>query len=140
MGAPAIYVFDCSGAGHLLQTFMQFAEQRDNEMMQQQQKQPVLSASQQSDLDNAGALLFAFNHSSIGRETTSTALMRDCIQLAACSADQVLPMNPDMPADIFTSCLTTPIEMALRFFCSTKPTYNKRHVRYDQQSMYYRVL
>ncbi|KAG8310196.1 hypothetical protein J6590_068403 [Homalodisca vitripennis] len=41
---------------------------------------------------------------------------KNCIQLAACSADQILPMNPDLPADIFTSCLTTPIKIALRWF------------------------
>jgi regulatory associated protein of mTOR len=25
-------------------------------------------------------------------------------------------MNPDLPADLFTACLTTPIKMALRWF------------------------
>lgn len=25
-------------------------------------------------------------------------------------------MNPDLPADLFTSCLTTPIRVALRWF------------------------
>ncbi len=43
-------------------------------------------------------------------------LQRNCIQLAACSATQILPMNPELPADLFTSCLTTPIKMALRWF------------------------
>jgi hypothetical protein len=28
---------------------------------------------------------------------------------------QVLPMNPDLPADLFTACLTTPIEVAFRW-------------------------
>lgn len=41
---------------------------------------------------------------------------KNCIQLAACAANQILPMNPDLPADIFTSCLTTPIKIALRWF------------------------
>lgn len=41
---------------------------------------------------------------------------RNCIQLAACSAHQVLPMNPDLPADLFTACLTTPIKVAVRWF------------------------
>ena len=45
-----------------------------------------------------------------------TASMRNCIQLAACSATQLLPMNPELPADLFTACLTTPIKMALRWF------------------------
>lgn len=40
---------------------------------------------------------------------------KNCIQLAACAANQILPMNPDLPADIFTACLTTPIKIALRW-------------------------
>ncbi|EDO26130.1 predicted protein [Nematostella vectensis] len=44
--------------------------------------------------------------------------VKNCIQLAACAANQLLPMNPELPADLFTSCLTTPIKVALRWFCS----------------------
>lgn len=40
----------------------------------------------------------------------------NCFHLAACEAHQILPMQPDLPADLFTSCLTTPIKMALRWF------------------------
>uniref|UniRef100_M4B985 Raptor N-terminal CASPase-like domain-containing protein n=1 Tax=Hyaloperonospora arabidopsidis (strain Emoy2) TaxID=559515 RepID=M4B985_HYAAE len=40
----------------------------------------------------------------------------EAIVLAACSADEILPMNPDLCADVFTSCLTTPITIALRWF------------------------
>jgi len=43
--------------------------------------------------------------------------VRNCIQLAACSANQLLPMNPELPADLFTACLTTPIKIALQWFC-----------------------
>uniref|UniRef100_A0A674DRL5 Regulatory associated protein of MTOR complex 1 n=1 Tax=Salmo trutta TaxID=8032 RepID=A0A674DRL5_SALTR len=46
--------------------------------------------------------------------------MKNCIQLAACEASELLPMNPDLPADLFTSCLTTPIKIALRWFCMQK--------------------
>eukprot|EP00079_Xenopus_tropicalis_P030797 XP_012827011.1 PREDICTED: regulatory-associated protein of mTOR isoform X5 [Xenopus tropicalis] len=46
--------------------------------------------------------------------------MKNCIQLAACDAAELLPMNPDLPADLFTSCLTTPIKIALRWFCMQK--------------------
>lgn len=45
----------------------------------------------------------------------------NCIQLAACAADQMLPMNPELPADLFTSCLTTPIKVALQWFASFNP-------------------
>ena len=36
--------------------------------------------------------------------------MKECILLAACGANEVLPQNPDLPADVFTACLTTPIK------------------------------
>ena len=42
-------------------------------------------------------------------------IMCRCIQLAACGAKEMLPMNPDLPADLFTSCLTTPIKTALQW-------------------------
>ena len=51
-----------------------------------------------------------------GLGSTPPSSMRNCIQLAACSATQLLPMNPELPADLFTACLTTPIKMALRWF------------------------
>jgi regulator-associated protein of mTOR len=41
--------------------------------------------------------------------------LKDAIILAACQASEILPFNPRLPADIFTSCLTTPIKMALRW-------------------------
>ena len=41
--------------------------------------------------------------------------MHDCILLGACGPNQVLPQSPELPADIFTACLTTPIRV--RFFC-----------------------
>jgi regulator-associated protein of mTOR len=44
--------------------------------------------------------------------------MKEVIVLAACSANELLPQNPDLPADVFTACLTTPIKVALRWFCS----------------------
>jgi hypothetical protein len=45
-----------------------------------------------------------------GHFTTET------IQLAACQPDEMLPRDPKLPADVFTCCLTSPIEMALRFY------------------------
>ncbi|OVA17236.1 WD40 repeat [Macleaya cordata] len=43
---------------------------------------------------------------------------KDCILLAACEAHETLPQSAEFPADVFTSCLTTPIKMALRWFCT----------------------
>jgi regulatory associated protein of mTOR len=46
-----------------------------------------------------------------------TNLLQYSILLAACSANENLPTNPNFPADVFTACLTTPIKMALQWFC-----------------------
>ena len=43
------------------------------------------------------------------------------IQLAACERTEMLPTNPDLPADLFTCCLTTPIDIALRWFVLQNP-------------------
>ncbi|KAL7264205.1 hypothetical protein ACSBR1_002206 [Camellia fascicularis] len=47
----------------------------------------------------------------------SSSSMKDCILLAACEAHESLPQHAGLPADVFTSCLTTPIKMALSWFC-----------------------
>ncbi|KAK9301643.1 hypothetical protein QLX08_006065 [Tetragonisca angustula] len=96
MGAPSIYVYDCSNAGIIVESFQQFAEQHEKEY--EMEKQAV---QQNRATGVAGATAPSY---------------KNCIQLAACAANQILPMNPDLPADIFTSCLTTPIKIALRWF------------------------
>lgn len=89
MGAPSIYVYDCSNAGIIVESFKQFARQHETE----------------------------YEHSGQNRgPMSSPPCFRNCIQLAACGANQVLPMNPDLPADLFTACLTTPIKVALGWF------------------------
>jgi regulator-associated protein of mTOR len=41
------------------------------------------------------------------------------LQLAACATHEQLPTCPELPADVFTSCLTSPIDIALRYFIMT---------------------
>lgn len=95
MGSPSIYLYDCSSAGIIVKSFMQFAEQHEREIEQM--------------ASSTGS------HGS-GLNTTPSCSFRNCIQLAACGEDQILPMNPHLPADLFTSCLTTPIKVALKHF------------------------
>lgn len=44
--------------------------------------------------------------------------MSEVILLAACGADETLPQSAELPADVFSACLTTPIKIALQWFCS----------------------
>ena len=86
LGSPCIYIWECSAAGNLLDNFIKFAERRDEEA------QPHNTA------------------------PDSYFPYLDSIQLAACKAHETLPMCPELPADLFTSCLTSPMEIALRYF------------------------
>lgn len=42
---------------------------------------------------------------------------RDLVVFAASGCDELLPFVPQMPADLLTSCLTTPLESAIRWHC-----------------------
>ncbi|KAH8822774.1 hypothetical protein DL96DRAFT_1619182 [Flagelloscypha sp. PMI_526] len=86
VGSPGVYIWDCSAAGNLLENFKLFAERRDQELR-------------------------SFTH---GPNTTTPFM--NSLQLAACMAHESLPSCPELPADLFTSCLTSPIDMALRYF------------------------
>jgi regulator-associated protein of mTOR len=48
------------------------------------------------------------------------ARIRDSIHLAACGRNELLPSHPDLPLDLFTACLTTPIKAALHWYVSQK--------------------
>lgn len=89
MGSPSVFVYDCSNAGVILENFNQFCKQREKEY-------------ERCATQGTGGPHPSF---------------KDCIQIAACQPHELLPMQPDLPADIFTACLTTPIKIALRWFC-----------------------
>jgi len=95
---PVVYVFDCSGAGVLLPKIRQMRMETGNRGRGGNNN----SSKEQKD-----------NH--------DKTKARDVICFAACGADQQLPLNPAVPADVFTACLTTPIQMALRWFMYRNP-------------------
>lgn len=90
MGAPSLYVYDCSNAGIIVDSFKLFADQHEREYEAQKNEEGTSSIPQVS--------------------------YKNCIQLAACAAGQSLPMNPELPADLFTACLTTPVKTAMKWF------------------------
>lgn len=70
------------------------------------------------DCSAAGMIVNAFIELLDWNGSVSSGSARDCILLAACEAHETLPQSAEFPADVFTSCLTTPIKMALRWFCT----------------------
>ena len=98
VGIPAIYIFDCSVAGQILLSFRQFMSQHSqdwNDANQNRKDDPISDP------------------------------MKDMILLCSCSENELLPQDPEFPADLFTSCLTTPIKIALHFFCSRSMLVNE---------------
>ena len=93
LAAPSLFVWDCASAGLIIQNFNRFVEKHEMENAEIRARDPMAQL---------------FNYS-------------DCIHVAACAKDEFLPTNPSLPADLFTSCLTTPIEMAVRFFILQNP-------------------
>ncbi|EOO01891.1 putative torc1 growth control complex subunit kog1 protein [Phaeoacremonium minimum UCRPA7] len=91
--APTIFVWDCSEAGNILNNYHRFVEKHEQEEEEAASRDPTY-------------------------EKTS---FKPYIHLAACAIKENLPTNPELPADLFTSCLTTPIEMALWFFVLQNP-------------------
>lgn len=145
MGAPSIYVYDCSNAGIIVNSFNQFAEQHEREIEQMTgpnhpstSAQPPGTTSQssvdspslrsaspavQSNAGGGGGVGSTANASANSgdeppplHQQSSAHSFRNCIQMAACTATQILPMNPQLPADLFTACLTTPIKIGLKWF------------------------
>ncbi|OGM43149.1 WD repeat-containing protein mip1 [Aspergillus bombycis] len=93
LAGPSLFVFDVSHAGNIVQNFHTFVEKHEKENIEAKKRDPNVIT------QNYG----------------------DCIILAACQKSESLPTNPDLPADLFTCCLTTPIEIALRYFILQNP-------------------
>ncbi|KAL4920921.1 raptor N-terminal caspase like domain-containing protein [Aspergillus aurantiobrunneus] len=102
LAGPSLFVFDVSHAGNIVQNFHTFVEKHEKENLEQKKLDP-------------NAIVQSYG---------------DCIILAACQKNESLPTNPDLPADLFTCCLTTPIEVALRFFILQNPLQS--YVRIDE--------
>ena len=113
VNGPGVYVIDCSGAGLVMDAFTHFMRQRRDKaaLLEQKAGQQQQQPHQQPAQPSAAPLL------SPSSPPSSTADPYDCthIFLCACSSTESLPSLPHLPADLFTSCLTTPIKTALRF-------------------------
>ncbi|KAI1181132.1 raptor N-terminal caspase like domain-containing protein [Nemania sp. FL0916] len=91
--APTVFVWDCSEAGNIVNNYHRFVEKHQEEE----------EATAAADPNYEKAKFDSYLH------------------LAACAVKENLPTNPLLPADLFTACLTTPIEMALWFFVLQNP-------------------
>ena len=110
---PSVFVYDCNSAGTVVVNFLAFAEQRRRDAA----KRGSSSGGGDSGGNGGGG---GGSAGGAAQAAVSTVDFVDqCIQLAACSPDEMLPTVPELPADLFTSCLTTPIKTSLQWAYAT---------------------
>lgn len=107
LGAPVIFVYDCNSAGNIVHNFKKFVQKRIDD-------------------DNEG------NHDLSAPSPTSAYL--DSIQLAACKSNETLPMSPELPADLFTGCLTCPIDISIKWFIMQLPLKDSYYLMLPRNS------
>ncbi|SCU98563.1 LAMI_0F15302g1_1 [Lachancea mirantina] len=100
LGAPCIYVYDCNSAGNIVSNFQRFVQKRFKD-------------------DQDG------NHDMAAPSPTQA--YAECIQLASCQTNEILPMKPELPADLFTCCLTCPIEISVQIFLMQSPLRDTKY-------------
>lgn len=93
LGGPSLYIYDVSRAGNIVANFQRLIDKHLAE----------------------DAETLARNPNAVVQNYSSN------IQLAACGKNEMLPTNPSLPADLFTCCLTTPIEISMRFHVLENP-------------------
>ncbi|SSD61518.1 related to Target of rapamycin complex 1 subunit KOG1 [Saccharomycodes ludwigii] len=100
LGAPAIYVWDCNQAGNIVENFQKFTAKR-------------LKDDREGRHDSAAS--------------SPTEAYKECFQLASCREDELLPMNEELPADLFTACLTSPIEISVKVYLMQSPLKDTKY-------------
>ncbi|CAJ1965648.1 unnamed protein product [Cylindrotheca closterium] len=114
LGKPTIIILDCSSAGVLL-PFLTRPVSENSPPNTPQPGTPTRNPSN-SFRDRGHNYNNNNNNNRIDMDTAASNWVKDTIVLCPTSENEGLPMHPDYPADIFTSCLTTPIKIALRWF------------------------
>ncbi|KAJ1979308.1 Target of rapamycin complex 1 subunit kog1 [Dimargaris xerosporica] len=126
LGSPGIFVYDCSAAGNILEAFVRHARRKDVEWIaavSAQEERDVLGGDPVEELSEPRASpspsarsASAGRASSSAQPGISSLPHSHSIHFAACRGDEQLPMSPTLPADVFTACMTTPVEMAMRWW------------------------
>ncbi|ESO11812.1 hypothetical protein HELRODRAFT_71730 [Helobdella robusta] len=105
MGSPSIYVFDCSNAGNVVEYL---------------NNPHVGGTYKEFDFANEVTYFLCIYYPAFISVPPSISSPYSYILLAACQASEILPLCQHLPADLFTSCLTTPIKVALKWYALSK--------------------
>ncbi|KAJ1832635.1 Target of rapamycin complex 1 subunit kog1 [Coemansia sp. RSA 2711] len=151
IGAPCIYIWDCSNAMCIVRASERNASSRAREVARIRQVARAARISLQPGTVTHEQMVAAYTRLTalltpqqasphcpdsaqtqqlhgnvhIDPELVKLALLSPAhcenIHFAATQTDEKLPTNPALPADLFTSCLTTPVKAALWFWINKNP-------------------
>lgn len=123
VGTPSIFIWDCSAAANCVHRIEEAGKKRDADAMSKYnaQVEQIRRQQQQSQSGHLTEKEKPETPQQVQIPPPPVLYSKEVIQLAACLPHQSLPLNPSLPADLFTSCLTSPIETALRFFILRNP-------------------
>ncbi|KAG8534354.1 uncharacterized protein KY384_001198 [Bacidia gigantensis] len=95
LGGPSLCIYDCSHAGNVIGNYERYVQKHEDENQELRMTRPDVA------IQNYGGNL----------------------HLAACGKSETLPTDPELPADLFTCCLSTPIEISLLFHTLQNPIH-----------------
>eukprot|EP01138_Halocafeteria_seosinensis_P008891 gb/GECG01009087.1/.p1 GENE.gb/GECG01009087.1/~~gb/GECG01009087.1/.p1 ORF type:complete len:2296 (+),score=216.87 gb/GECG01009087.1/:1-6888(+) len=102
LGIPSILLMDSNGSGNIISIFARAqACLKETGGVEHMMERPYRYS-----LENVDLATFDF---------------RKFIVFASCRGNETLPTNAGLPADLFTSCMTTPVQTALRVFVHQNP-------------------
>ncbi|OLY83863.1 WD repeat-containing protein mip1 [Smittium mucronatum] len=112
VGCPALYVWDISNSESVIMAFEAAAEikAKETEILYNKRRQLQLNSKDPE------------NKKFYTKSSTPNflSLYKNEIHLGATKRFEDLPLNPEVPTDLFTECLTNPIEAALKFHAMRK--------------------
>lgn len=116
-GWPAVWILDCPASAflaHALQKVVtSFSAESSHDSSTNIGTGTIFSLATTSSANNSGAT----NNTTTTTSTDSPSDPLKLIVFSACDSHETLPFTPSLPADILTSCLTTPLDMAIRWHC-----------------------
>lgn len=113
VGFPSIWILDCPAATFLSHALQKSAISFEFHNPNSSNTAPSISASTDT--------FTSLKSSAITSPSVSTvdSCRIPLIVFTVCDSNETLPLAPAMPADILTSCLTTPLDMAIRWHSYT---------------------
>ena len=102
LGIPSILVVDANGAGNVIPAFAKAHAALDK----------------YGDVSQLASKEF---HNALENTRLENFDFRKFLVFASCGKHETLPTNAGLPADLFTSCMTTPVQTALRVYVHQYP-------------------